>query len=406
MNYTINAPSRASDAAAFFDGSRLTLARKLAGWRKSNLASAIGMSPAAVGSWEIGDKRPSPAAIAQLALTLQVDPSFFSARPSPIASAKSVPHFRSLRSTTQIARDQADAYGLLAVDVASALETRVEFPDVNVPAFPVDESDLDGNGPESAARLVRREWDLPTGAIRNMIRLLENNGVLVVFSPEQAASVDAYSFTTAVRPAIVLNPVKQDYYRQRFDAAHELGHLVMHGDSEPGGRIVEEQANRFASEFLVPEVEIRDELPTILNAAAWRTFGRLKEEWRVSLQSLLFRARQLGRLSDVSYRNAMMTVSAKGWRRAEPGLISTVETPSLLPRAVELLTADGISERALVNECGVPADLFHVMTSRTPEITPAPSQESGTGLPAGRSTRAQVISLLHRRDPDDGPTAP
>lgn len=396
MNSIVDGPSRAADVAAFFDGSRLTIARKLAGWRKSSLVTAIGMSPAAVSSWEFGDKRPSPAAIAQLALTLQVDPSFFSSRPSSLSSAKSTPHFRSLRSTSQIARDQADAYGLLAVDVASALETRVELPAVNIPVFPVDESGLEGNGPELAARHVREGWSLPAGPIRNMIRLLENNGVLVVFSPEQTASVDAYSFSTAVRPAIVLNPVKRDYYRQRFDAAHELGHLVMHGDAEPGGRLVEEQANRFASEFLVPEAEIKDELPTAINAAAWRTLGRLKEEWRVSLQSLLFRARQLGRLSDVSYRNAMMTVSAKGWRRAEPGLISTVETPSLLARSVELLTAEGVSEQALIHECGLPAELFRVMTARTPELTLETQDSMHT--PEGKPQKAQVISLLHRRE--------
>lgn len=400
MKTATDTSRRAADAAAFFDGSRLALARNLAGWRKSNLATAIAMSPAAVASWESGEKRPSPAAVAQLALALQVDPGFFSARPRALTASKTVPHFRSLRSTTQIARDQADAYGLLAIDVASALETRVEFPNTNIPNFHVDETIIEGDDPELAARHVRREWALPAGPIRNMVRLLENNGVLVIFSPEQAASVDAYSFSTALRPAIVLNPVKQDYYRQRFDAAHELGHLVMHGDSEPGGRIVEEQANRFASEFLAPASEIRDQLPTVLNAAAWKTFGRLKEEWRISLQSLLFRARQLGKLSDVSYRNAMMTVSARGWRRAEPGLVSTVETPSLLPRAMELLMEEGIDEATLVHECGVPADLFQVMTSRTPEVIPSSREEPKRTIAApGKPQKAQVISLLHRRQP-------
>ena len=62
--------------------------------------------------------------------------------------------------------------------------------------------------------------------------------MLVVFSPPQAASVDAYSFDSRLRPAVVLNPIKRDYYRQRFDVAHELGHLIIHGDAEPGGRLV------------------------------------------------------------------------------------------------------------------------------------------------------------------------
>ena len=32
----------------------------------------------------------------------------------------------------------------------------------------------------------------------------------------------------------------------------------MHGNADPGGRIVEEQANRFASEMLMPGAEIPD----------------------------------------------------------------------------------------------------------------------------------------------------
>src|SRR6202008_1087355 len=110
--------------------------------------------------------------------------------------------------------------------------------------------------------------------------------------------------------------LKLDYFRQRFDLAHELGPLVMHGDAEPGSRIVEEQANRFAAELLMPAAELRDLLP---RQADWLTRGRLKEQWNVSLQALLFRARRLGVMSEVTYRNAMATVSAKGWRRREPG---------------------------------------------------------------------------------------
>lgn len=140
---------------------------------------------------------------------------------------------------------------------------------------------------------------------------------------------------------VVLNSLKRDYYRQRFDLAHELGHLVMHEDAEPGGRVVEEQANRFAAELLMPQAQIGDLLPTSMGPAAWKKLARLKEEWGVSIQALLFRARQLGVLSEVSYRNAMTTVSARGWRRAEPRERLTLEQPSLLPKAVDLLANEG-----------------------------------------------------------------
>jgi Zn-dependent peptidase ImmA (M78 family)/transcriptional regulator with XRE-family HTH domain len=385
-------PNRAADAAAFFDGSRLTLARQLAGLRKSELAAQIGKSATAVAAWETGAKRPAAATVAELALGLSVSPGFFAVRPDDVAAVSTLPHFRSLRSTTQAARDQAFAYGQLAVDIAQTLERHAEFPDRLVPSRPVAVDDARGDGPEKAARLVRKHWSLGPGAIGHLVRLAEHHGILVVFSPPQTATVDAYSFDSRIRPVIVLNPIKRDYYRQRFDVAHELGHLIMHGDAEPGGRIVEEQANRFAAELLMPASEIRELLPAVMNGRAWTALARLKEQWGVSIQALLYRGRRLGRLSDVSYRNAMTTITTRGWRRDEPGLINTIEQPSLLPKAVELLAEAGIDEQLLVDQCRVPIALFRTVTSRTPDaIRPPPLQLLDEGLHSGTS---KVASLL------------
>lgn len=355
----------AADAAALFDGGRLTLARQLAGMRKSDLAHAIGKSPTSISAWESGSKRPTSATVAELSLGLGVDPGFFLVR-GEAPALTSTPHFRSLRSTTQIARDQATAYGQIAVDLTLAVERHVDFPEVTVPTFPVSEQALDGERPEDAAKYVRLDWAMSAGPVGHLVRLLENHGVLVVFSPSGAASVDAYSFEASSRPVIVLNPQKDDYYRQRFDVAHELGHLVMHRDAEPGGRIVEDQANRFAAEFLMPEEDISPLLPKSMNRNVWAQLGHLKEKYGVSMQALLFHARRLAVLSDVSYRNAMMTVSARGWRRSEPGLVNTVEQPSMLPRAVELLDGEGFTEADIFSQSRVPMEILRQVVSRVP----------------------------------------
>jgi Zn-dependent peptidase ImmA (M78 family)/transcriptional regulator with XRE-family HTH domain len=385
---------RASEVSPFFDGARLTLARHLAGLRKSDLAGLVEKSATAVAAWESGAKRPTAPTVAQLALSLSVDPGFFAVRPEDIAALSTTPHFRSLRSTSQLARDQAFAYGQLAVDIAASLERHVEFPHADVPSFPVSMDDQDGDGPERAARLLREEWGIEPGPAGHLVRSLENHGVLVVFSPPQTASVDAYSFDSRLRPVVVLNPIKRDYYRQRFDVAHELGHLVMHSDAEPGGRIVEDQAHRFAAELLMPADQIRDLLPTAMGGNAWQALARLKEQWGVSIQALLYRARWLGRLSDVSYRNAMTTISARGWRRNEPGLISAIEQPSLLPRAVEILTQEGIAEARLIEQCRVPAYLFGTVAGRTPDNDSPALAASAANFQQGSS---RVVSLLDRR---------
>jgi len=365
---------RLDDVATFFDGGRLTLARQLAGLRKNALASQIQKTPTAVASYESGLKRPAPATVAALALALDVAPDFFIARAHSLPTTTTAPHFRSLRSTSQISRDQAHAYGCMAVDAAATIERHVEFPNRNLPSYPVSIEDATDQAPAEAARLLRKHWDLPPGPVGHLVRLVENHGCLVVFSPLENATVDAYSFDTPLRPIILLNPLKDDYYRQRFDVAHELGHLVMHLDAEPGGRTVEDQAHRFAAEFLMPADEIADQLPA---KADWRQLGQLKQQWNVSLQALLYRARSLKVMSDVTYRNAMTTVSSRGWRRREPGPMPLLEQPSLLPRAIELLqTETDVDELTLATECQTPLNLFRTVTARSPMTACPPEPET------------------------------
>lgn len=378
----------AADAAMLFDGARLTLARQLAGLRKSDLASDLKKSGTAVAGFENGSTRPSATTVAQLAMRLGVTPSFFATSSGGVATLNGPPHFRSLRATTQIARDQALAYGQLAVDIAAGLETHVEYPNVDLLSHLVDTEDGLGEGPAVAAQKVREAWEIGDGPVGHLLRLMENHGILVVFSPYQAASVDAYSFDSEQRPVVVLNPLKRDYYRQRFDLAHELGHLVMHIEAEPGGRIVESQAHAFASEFLMPAEQLAPLLPSSMSGGGWNRLGQLKEHWGVSMQALLYRARSLEVLSDVSYRNAMAQVSTWGWRRNEPGRVQILEQPSLLPRAVEILADEGIDEVVLAAQCRAPIELFRAVAGRKPSGIPPVGPAGGT--PHGRA----VVSLL------------
>lgn len=387
MNSRHRSPVQVGDVAHLFDGRRLRLARQLAGLRKNALADKVDKTPTAIASYEKNTKRPAPATVAQLSLALGVDPSFFLPGPVELDFSDVVAHFRSLRSTTQLARDQALAYGLATVEVSATLERHVEFPSAEVPNFEVRS---DEDSPEEAANLLRSTWELPMGPIPHLVRAAENRGVLVVFSAPASASVDAYSFEGMSRPVVVLNPAKRDYYRQRFDLAHELGHLVMHTDAEPGSAKIESQADRFAAEFLMPREQISELLPA---KADWGQLQRLKEVWGVSLQALLYRARALGEMSEVTYRNAMMFLSSKGWRRQEPGVMPVLEQPSLLPGSVALLESSGVGPWEIAEESRVPLDLFHQICSRSPRYTPDDdSNTEDANLPSG------VVSIFSNRN--------
>jgi Zn-dependent peptidase ImmA (M78 family) len=374
MPATAAGRTSAADAAALFDGRRLTVARHLHGLRKNALAARIGKTPTAVAGYESGAKRPSAATVAALAVALGVDPAFFLSSLSALPVDARLAHFRSLRSTTQAVRDQACAYAVAAAETAALLETYVELPALDLPAVPVFPDEPDREAPARAAREVRAAWGWPAGPAPHLIRAAENHGILVVYSPPAAASVDAYSIQGPARPIVLLNPMKDDYWRQRYDVAHEIGHLVMHADAEPGGRAVEEQANRFAAELLMPAAEIVDLLPS---RADWRRLGGLKEQWGASMAALLYRARELRVMREVTYRNAMSAMSARGWRRAEPGLQRTVEQPSMLARAVELLAEAGIAADDLARQVRLPVDLVQSVTARHPAAAGASVLVSG-----------------------------
>ncbi|MFI6895246.1 helix-turn-helix domain-containing protein [Streptomyces sp. NPDC050256] len=383
MNYRHRSSIQVGDVAQLFDGKRLRLARQLAGLRKNALAEKVDKTPTAIAAYEKSTKRPAPATVAQLSLALGVDPSFFLPGPVALEFSDAVAHFRSLRSTTQLARDQALAYGLATVDVSATLERHVEFPEEDIPHC---EMRVDVESPEGAAGALRERWNVAPGPVGHLVRMAEHQGVLVVFSPPQGASVDAYSFEGLSRPVVVLNPTKDNFYRQRFDLAHELGHLVMHADAEPGSPRIEAQADSFAAEFLMPEEQIKNILPS---KADWAQLQRIKESWGVSLQALLYRSRALGIMSDVTYRNAMIFLSSKGWKRQEPGVMPILEQPSLLPGAVSLLAEAGVSQQALADEARVPLSLFRQICSRTPlDESFVLGESQGSPLPEG------VVSLF------------
>jgi Zn-dependent peptidase ImmA (M78 family)/transcriptional regulator with XRE-family HTH domain len=337
----VNEDRRTATARLLFAPERLTLARRLRGLRKNQLAAAVETTPTAIGQYEAGVHRPSARTLSRLAMALGVPVEFFQAGHAP--AALEAAHFRSLRATTQLERDQALAHGRIAADIVAALEARVEFPAIRLPEHPVAPDEIAGPGPVEAARLARATLLGPllgaSGPVPHMLRVLESAGVVAVVLPPTTERVDAFSVSAYPRPLVLLNPSKGDYWRNRFDSAHELGHLVMHADAEPGSRIVEDQAHRFAAEFLMPADEIAGILPA---TADWTLLAELKSVWGVSMAALLYRARTLGVMKEVTYRNAMGTMTARGWRRGEPGPARPLERPTMLIRAIELLAAEGL----------------------------------------------------------------
>lgn len=306
-----------------FQPGRLRLARELRGWSQGKLAREVDVTPAAVSQFESGASRPSSETFDELADRLAVPVEFLSL---PLIETHEG-FFRSLRRTAVADRRRARAVAHVAHDLATHPDVIDMLPGPSYPTLSVDSINTDRVTVEDRASAVRRHWSLPPGPVPNVIELIENHGIVVIRLPLGSADVDAFSLPFDDRPVIVLGTDKNDRARSRFDAAHELGHLVMHGQRLYGLREVEQQAHWYAAAFLMPRDDIYDELPRRVD---WPHLFALKERWQTSLAALLMRARTLGTLSEQRYLTAIKTASARGWRRVEPVPLGTPEHPRLL----------------------------------------------------------------------------
>jgi Zn-dependent peptidase ImmA (M78 family)/transcriptional regulator with XRE-family HTH domain len=326
----MNADADLATAHALFDGSRLTLAREYARLRKVELARMLDVTPAAITQYEQGKTRPGRATLAAISLQLGLPPAFFVASGRLSPAIETAPHFRSLRSTTRTTRIHLLARLRLLSELIDLVDEYVALPAVDVPRLDVAPGRA---AAAEAAREVRDRWGFGDGPITHTVRALEAHGVIVTRPRIDSSDVDAFSCWLGDRPIVVLASDKGDGARSRFDGPHELGHLVMHHEAEPGDVDHERDAHAFAAEFLMPATAIAAELPTRLS---WPRYIELKARCGVSIAALLRRARDLEVITQYAYERAMVQISKKGWRTREPAAVP-VEDPTLLQRALALM---------------------------------------------------------------------
>jgi Zn-dependent peptidase ImmA (M78 family) len=260
--------------------------------------------------------------------------------------------FRSLRSVRAIERKQARAFADVVRQFAVGLESYVELPPLDVPRIPVTSQDVERV--EDIASRVRQEWGLNSDQpLSDLVVELERHGIIVTRATFDTEKMDAFSVAFEDHPVVVLCSDKGLRDRSRFDAAHELGHLVMHDPEVCGMRWAESQANRFAAAFLMPSEGIAAELPA---TPEWPRLVSLKRKWGVSIAALLVRARTLGIMAPEVQIQAFKTLSARGWRTSEPEPLGPPETPKLLRNAIRMLDNSAIPGEQLVELTAIPMD--------------------------------------------------
>lgn len=348
--------------------SRLALARKRYGWTLVRLSQETGISTRSLSDYENDRLEPSPQIVQRLAQELGVTEDFLRS-----ADIEEIPvdrvSFRALSKMTAFQRDASLASARIAVLINEWIEDRFRLPVSTVPTLP-------GKNAEAAAEDVRGLWGLGEASIGNMVHLCEAHGVRVFSLPQACHEVDAFSFRWGKRLFVLLNTAKSGE-RGRFDIAHELGHLILHSEHEiPHGREAEQEANRFASAFLIPQRGVKAQ--RLYNANVDRIIAA-KKRWNVSAMALNYRLRELGMVTEWGHRTNATNLSRMGYRRGEPGGRSR-ETSQLLSKVFRELRADGVGINDLARELGISADdLNETIFGLVPTVVMGGGQVASSG---------------------------
>jgi Zn-dependent peptidase ImmA (M78 family)/DNA-binding XRE family transcriptional regulator len=327
-----------------FNPSRLTWARRRRGLTKTKLAASINVELRSVSAYETGEFAPEADKLGRMARVLRFPEAFFFGDDLE-APAADTASFRSLSKMTAGQRDMALGSGAIALLLNEWIESRFDLPEPDVPDLGRDAN------PEGAAEAVRRAWGLGELPIKNMVHLLEAKGVRVYSLAIDAAEVDAFSTWRQNRPFVFLNTLKSAEHG-RFDAAHELGHLVLHRHAAPNGQEAEQDANAFASALLMPAASVRAHAPRF---ATIDQLVRLKKIWGVSLAAITYRLHKLGLLSDWHYRKLYIEISSRGYRKAEPDG-GPREISQVLQKVFTVLREEGMTKHDVAATLNVHAE--------------------------------------------------
>ncbi len=306
----------------------VTLAREFRGLTQEELARLLGVSQARIARIEGGVLEASPTMLDMLSDALQFPTAFFFLEENRLGFGSSAYFYR--KRSELSATDRRRIHGLVNV-LRISIKKFIDFVEIEgkkpLPSWELSDY---GNSPRKIAEALRGLWQMPDGPVNDLTKLLEAAGVIVVSCDFGTRSMDATSMRLAEMPPLIFINDAIPGDRWRFTLAHELMHLVCH---QVPSETMEDEADEFAAEFLLPELEMRAQFSRYPKLRLI-DFANLKQYWKTSMGALIERARSLNCLDDNQRRYLWMTMSKLGYRLQEPHPIEK-EQPKSLHRVVQ-----------------------------------------------------------------------
>lgn len=335
----------------FLIPARLTEARLAARLTQTDVAARVGVSRQAISSYELGNKSPEPSVLCLISEVLGQPVNFFTKPEHSTFGRQSANFFRKKGTETKRRNQACEVYSTWFASTVYAFDHIANFPKVDIPCFEPENLQADGYSDEEIERhaeSVRKHFGLGLGPISNVIRLLETKGVLICKLELSGENIEAFSYWSGQKPFIFLASDKKSAVRRRFDVAHELAHLCLHrwiGEEELDDparlKKIEAEADHFAGAFLLP----RRSFPNEVYTPRVEGFISLKARWKVAIQAMIYRCKDLGIFDERQIVNMYKQISYKKWRTVEPldsgPQAIPFEEPLLLRRVAELVFDSG-----------------------------------------------------------------
>lgn len=329
-----------------FNPIALSEARRSRGLNMSQLAEKVGISRQAVSLLEQGSNKPTFETLSRISTALSMPQKFFLRERPSYPTRTTATFYRKFESATKTGKDLADIKADWAYSFTSFLSRYIKVPKTNLPNFSDKEFfEIEFDEIEERTKELRRFWGLGLGPISNLTLLLEKNGIFV-FQLDIPAEIDGLSFWRSDDTAVILCSKNVSAVRNRFNIAHELGHLLLHRgvrqeEHDNHLDLIENQAHRFAGALLFPDERFCSEFYSINKSH----LISLKMDWKISIAAMVMRAFDLGIIEDKGrvYRKI------GGVKKVEPlDDVIELERPTLFRRSLNALLEHEITDMTTI----------------------------------------------------------
>jgi len=286
----------------------ITLAREARGMTQAQLSTALNITQSRLSKIEAGVLDAPADFTRALAKTLEYPEAFFRMAERRYGIAISEYYHRKRQKLSARVLDAIHAkLEIIRIQIGRLLRAVQITSDFDFPHFDIDDFD----DAADVARAARAYWKIPKGPVASMAKVIEDAGGILIRTNFDTRLLDAVSRPLPNMPPLFFSNESVTADRERWTLAHEAGHIIMHRSAHPE---MEEQANAFASEFLMPASEIKPALHDI----TLPRLAALKRVWRVSMAALLRRAFDLGTINERRYRFINMQLARAGYKLREP----------------------------------------------------------------------------------------